>query len=102
MFQFLLCSDNLPTVILNSWFADAALFQDEQANGPVPLLFAADPELAGAAIEANPAKAHFDLNKIWGSFLAFEAVTTEEARDLIKKPRYLFESFSSVFSPLYL
>ena len=78
----------MATQVLKRWYADAALFRDEQANGPVPLLFAVNPEDAREAIEAEPAKAHFDLNKVWSSFLAFEAVTPGEARDLIKHPRY--------------
>ena len=78
----------MPTQILRSWSAEAALFRDEQANGPVPLLFAVNPEDAAEAVLAEPAKVHFDLNKVWSSFLAFEAVSQGDARELVKHPRY--------------
>jgi hypothetical protein len=84
-----LLRDNVATQILARWYADAALFRDDQANGPVPLLFAANPVEASEAILAEPSKAHFDLNKVWGTFVAFEAVTPGEARELIKHPRYI-------------
>jgi hypothetical protein len=40
------------------------MFDGDAATGPVPILFATNPE-AAAAIEAKPAKAHFDLSKVY-------------------------------------
>jgi hypothetical protein len=46
------------------WYLHAHMFDGDTAAGPVPILFAANPEAAAAAIEAEPAKAHFDLSKV--------------------------------------
>jgi hypothetical protein len=40
------------------------MFDGDIAAGPVPLLFAANPDEAAASITAEPAKAHFDLSKV--------------------------------------
>jgi hypothetical protein len=40
------------------------MFDGNVAAGPVPLLFAANPDVAAASIAAEPAKAHFDLSKV--------------------------------------
>jgi len=40
------------------------MFDGDIAAGPVPLLFAANPDEAAASIAAEPAKAHFDINLI--------------------------------------
>jgi hypothetical protein len=40
------------------------MFDGDVAAGPVPLLFAANPDVAAASIAAEPAKAHFDLSKV--------------------------------------
>jgi hypothetical protein len=40
------------------------MFDGDVAAGPVPLLFAANPDEAAASIAAEPAKAHFDLSKV--------------------------------------
>jgi hypothetical protein len=40
------------------------MFDGDIAAGPVPLLFAANPDVAAASITAEPAKAHFDLSKV--------------------------------------
>jgi hypothetical protein len=58
--------DNLPAVDVKTWYLHAHMFNSDAAaaTGPVPILFAANPEIAAAAIEAEPAKAHFDLSKV--------------------------------------
>jgi hypothetical protein len=56
--------DNLPAVDVKTWYLHAHMFDGDAAAGPVPILFAANPEAAAAAIEAEPAKAHFDLSKV--------------------------------------
>jgi hypothetical protein len=40
------------------------MFDGDVAAGSVPLLFAANPDVAAASIAAEPAKAHFDLSKV--------------------------------------
>jgi hypothetical protein len=40
------------------------MFDGDIPAGPVPLLFAANPDVAAASIAAEPAKAHFDLSKV--------------------------------------
>ena len=56
--------DNLPTVEAKTWYLHAHTFDGDLAAGPVPLLFANNPEVATAAINSDPAKAHFDLSKV--------------------------------------
>jgi hypothetical protein len=59
-----LCRDNLPAVDVKTWYLHAHMFDGDIAAGPVPLLFAANPDVAAASIAAEPAKAHFDLSKV--------------------------------------
>ncbi len=56
--------DNLPAVDVKTWYLHAHMFDGDVAAGPVPLLFAANPDEAAASIAAEPAKAHFDLSKV--------------------------------------
>ncbi len=56
--------DCLLAVDVKTWYLHAHMFDGDAAAGPVPILFAANPEAAAAAIEAEPAKAHFDLSKV--------------------------------------
>jgi hypothetical protein len=56
--------DNLPAVDVKTWYLHAHMFDGDVAAGPVPLLFAANPDVAAASIAAEPAKAHFDLSKV--------------------------------------
>jgi hypothetical protein len=57
--------DNLPAVDVKTWYLHAQMFDGDVAAGPVPLLFAANPDVAAASIAAEPAKAHFDLSKVF-------------------------------------
>ena len=90
------------------------MFDGDIAAGPVPLLFAANPDEAAASIAAEPAKAHFDLSKvtfisisllfsklqfcsknlygldllqIWRTFLQHETLTPDMAKQFVKDPR---------------
>jgi hypothetical protein len=56
--------DNLPAVDVKTWYLHAHMFDGDDAAGPVPLLFAANPDVAAASIAAEPAKAHFNLSKV--------------------------------------
>jgi hypothetical protein len=62
--NYILCRDNLSAVDVKTWYLHAHMFDGDVAAGPVPLLFAANPDVAAASIAAEPAKAHFDLSKV--------------------------------------
>jgi hypothetical protein len=49
------------------------MFDGDIAAGPVPLLFAANPDVAAASIAAEPAKAHFDLSKVFTCYTKFSS-----------------------------
>ena len=51
-------------MLLNSWPAEAALFDGDIMAGPVPSLYGEDPDASLAGITAEPRKAHWDLMKI--------------------------------------
>jgi hypothetical protein len=59
----------LSAVDVKTWYLHMHMFDGDTAAGPVPLLFAANPEIATAAIAAEPAKAHFDLSKVYYNLL---------------------------------
>ena len=84
---FYLCRDNVPTFCLKSWDLSAQLFDGEQLAGPIPLLFAEDPDSAKAAIVASTAKAYADLQRIYRNFFMPEILGEEEAAAFVKKPR---------------
>ena len=79
--------DNVPTIHIKTWSLAATLFEGEVAGGPVPTLFAADPEVAKAAISADVLKAHWDVNKMSRVLMEGESVNLKEAVALMKKPR---------------
>ena len=68
-----LCRDNLPAVDVKTWYLHAHMFDGDIAAGPVPLLFAANPDVAAASIAAEPAKAHFDLSKVLTCYTKFSS-----------------------------
>ena len=65
--------DNLPAVDVKTWYLHAHMFDGDIAAGPVPLLFAANPDVAAASIAAEPAKAHFDLSKVLTCYTKFSS-----------------------------
>ena len=77
----------MPTIHIKTWSLAATLFAGGVVGGPVPNLFAADPEVAKAAISADVLKAHWDVNKMVRVLMAGESVTLKEAVALMKKPR---------------
>jgi hypothetical protein len=80
--------DTTPTVLLAEWRASSDLFDGEVAAGPVPRLFAEDPDKAKQAIENEPLLAFKDLGKIYRKFFVPENITIRDAISLVKKPRY--------------
>jgi hypothetical protein len=68
LLQTIICSlfsDNLPAIECATWFLHTHSFDGDVAAGPMPILFAANPEAAAAAINSDPARAHFDLSKVF-------------------------------------
>ena len=82
--RFIICSDNLPIILINSWPLEAALFNWEQLAGPVPSIYSEDPDSAQTAIKGDPLMAHCDINKIAKTFFMMESVTPAEALAIIK------------------
>ena len=63
------------------------LFNNDILGGPVPTLFGNDDDTILAAIQSDPSKAHWDLNKIARIFLMPESLDLQEAIQFLKKPR---------------
>ena len=78
----------MPTIHINTWPLSATLFDGEVAGGVVPVLFATDEAAALDSITSDPAKAHWDVNKLNKVFFISESINLKEALALIKKPRY--------------
>jgi hypothetical protein len=76
-------------VNLAEWELNATLFDGDIAAGPVPTLFADEPEVSRTALENGVAKAHHDLQRVARCFFMPETVTLEDACQLVKKPRYI-------------
>lgn len=79
--------DSLPTVHLQAWPLSACLFDGELAAGPVPTLYAEDPEAVIDIIGRDLIKLHSDISKINKIFFAAETLSVGEAAALLKKPR---------------
>ena len=77
----------MPTIHINTWPLSATLFDGEVAGGVVPVLFATDEAAALDSITSDPAKAHWDVNKLNKVFFISESINLKEALALIKKPR---------------
>jgi len=89
--------DNIPTVRLGSWPLTAALFDGEVAAGPLPTLFGPDAETALAAITADPAKAHYDIQRLSKVFVAAEYILLAEGPAILKKPRYVLNPYKFLY-----
>jgi hypothetical protein len=74
-------------MFLASWELNCNLFDGEECAGPVPVLFADDPEEASRNVEANPARLHADLQRLHKMFFMPEFVDCVEAAAIIRKPR---------------
>ncbi len=83
----MLYRDAVPTVLVREWDAYADLFDGTTAKGPMPRLFALNPDEAGANLSGNPARAHKDLQRILTRFLMVENIPPNLAFDFILGPR---------------
>jgi len=63
------------------------MFDDEDASGPVPTLFADNAETAAAAIALDLAKIHKDIMRLSKTLILPETITIREAIPIVKKPR---------------
>jgi hypothetical protein len=79
--------DNVPVIELMTWNVDSKLHDGEAAAGRVPTMFSEDIVASKSALEANPLRAHQDLQCALKIFLMPELVELEEALILVKKPR---------------
>jgi hypothetical protein len=84
---FLLCRDNVPTIELATWSAEARLFNGDDTAGPVPTFFSDEMEAAKEAMMDNPRRVHQDLQRLMKMFIMPETVSLEEAIAIVKKPR---------------
>ena len=86
---FFICRDNVPTHLLKSWEMRGDMFDGEILAGLVPTLFSDDPDRTAEAVCANPAKTHWDIQRINCHFLQPEYLTVKAAYSVVKKPRYV-------------
>ncbi len=84
-----LFSDTVVTTLLAEWPLTGDFFDGDCLSGPVPRLFALDPDTARAAITSDPSKAFKDLQRIHARIPISEHVTPEEAWEYVGNPRYL-------------
>jgi hypothetical protein len=82
-----LFSDILPTIHLQKWPLEATLFDGLFLLGPVPTLFAEDPQATEASLKSNPEKVHYDLSRIARLLHSGETLNLTEACAFVKKPR---------------
>ncbi len=80
-------SDNLPVIKLGSWSLNADLFASDIMLGPVPTLFAEDPEQALASILSDAVRAHADLQRLARCFYTPEMMDPPSALKYLKAPR---------------
>ena len=81
-------SDNVPTMLIQSWSLDCQMFEGETVAGPVPTLFGEDPTASVAAISKNTERAFTDYQRLVRVFFMPEVIQPEDAPHLVKKPRY--------------
>ncbi len=90
-----LSSDTVVTTLLAEWPLTGDFFDGDCLNGPVPRLFALDPDAARAAISSDPSKAFKDLQRIHARIPISEHVTPEEAWEYVGNPRYLHKQYQN-------
>jgi hypothetical protein len=84
------------TTLLAEWPLTGDFFDGDCLNGPVPRLFAPDPDAARAAISSDPSKAFKDLQRIHARIPISEHVTPEEAWEYVGNPRYLHKQYHKI------
>ena len=78
----------MPAILLKEWDLEANMWEGESTAGLVPTLFADNVQDARTAFMENTAKSHADILKLARSLFMPELIDMEEAKALVKKPRY--------------
>jgi hypothetical protein len=65
------------------------MFDGEQAKGPVPRLFALNPEEAKANLCSDPERAFRDLQRIFTRLGVTENIPAYSSFELVLTPRYI-------------
>ncbi len=76
---------------------EADYLDEDFLSGIMPVLFAANPHLAEAAIAANPGNTKKDLDRLARLFFIPEGLDVEMAAQVVRKPRlgeadYIFKA----------
>ncbi len=77
----------MPTVLLAEWDLQADYFDGATLSGPVPRLFASQPDEARTALQSDPAKAFKDLQRIHSRLFIAENIPASEAWSFVGNPR---------------
>ena len=78
--------DNIPTVRLAYWPLSTDLYDRDVVAGPVPVLFAPNPEEAIDSLNSDLARSHKDVMKLNRLFGVYEYINLEAAIAIMKKP----------------
>ncbi len=78
------------TVSISEWDLTCNLFDGETAAGPVPRLFAANPE---EALISDEARSFRDLQHIMAKFFVPENIPPHKAWDFLNNIRFFKKSF---------
>jgi hypothetical protein len=82
------CRDAVPTVLAAEWNAHSPMFDGETARGPVPRLFALNPDEAKASLNLDPERAFRDLQRIFTRLAVTENIPHHSSFELVLAPRY--------------
>jgi hypothetical protein len=74
-------------MLLREWPLEVNMFDNEILGGPVPKMFAEEPEVAKENMLKDPVKLHADIVRVNKNFFAPEHVDLQEANAVLKKPR---------------
>ncbi len=98
----------MPAVLLAEWDLQTDYFDGATLSGPVPRLFASQPDEARTALQSDPAKAFKDLQRIHSRLFIAENIPATEAWSFVGNPRqgnvavrariYLHQPFSLFLS----
>jgi hypothetical protein len=77
----------VPAVLLAEWDLQTDYFDGATLNGPVPRLFAAQPDEARTALLSDPTKAFKDLQRIHSRLFIAENIPASETWSFVGNPR---------------
>jgi hypothetical protein len=77
----------IPTIRLASWPLSCEMFDVDLIAGPVPTMFAEDPDMTKEALKEDHYRAHFDMAKFLRVFLQPEHVDLGESFEIVNEPR---------------